>query len=346
MANCRKQQGEGHHQVGHWRSSYNRKPPLGNKWHSTVPAWERKFCTSIGSVPWRKLVESKKYMHLFEHVVNWDDSAGKEAFDNAKTRYWAEINGVPCNISPPDPNIFIDEVDWNATVDPQLILDVETELAKVPNEELRKNDHEIVMIGGALFLNEQKLPCTGWDDDYAAEGPKPFDPNSAVQGWGENLQEHNGVESGKLNHAPAEHAGEHVAPAEPAKEDFSLAEPAKEDFSLAEHAKGHEWQDWRNDSWGWNQRENYGGGGGGDLHKMGRGRNGGGGYGNWGTWDGYNRRRENNMSWSKTPSAYNGNNEYHVNNNRGRRNYRGGGRRGNFVYVPKEVPPTPTHAGW
>ncbi|KAG5086123.1 hypothetical protein AAZX31_19G121600 [Glycine max] len=326
MANWRKQQGESHHQVGQWRSSYNRKPPLGDKWHSTVPAWERKFCTSIGSVPWRKLVESKKYMHLFEHVVNWDDSAGKEAFDNAKMRYWAEINGVPCNISLPDPNIYTDEVDWNAIVDPQLILDMEMELAKVPNEELR-NDHEIVMIGGALFLNEQQLPCTGWDDDYAAEAPNP---NSAVQGWAANLQANNGVESGQQNHAPAEHVEEHFAP----------AEPAKEDFAPAEHAKGYEWQDWRNDSWGWNQRENNGGGG--DLHKMGRGRNGRG-YGNWGTWDGYNRRREN-MSWSKTPT--NGNNEYHV-NNRGRRNYReGGGRRGNFVYVPKEVPPTPTPAGW
>ncbi|TKY62658.1 hypothetical protein E2542_SST12516 [Spatholobus suberectus] len=314
MANWRKQQGDSHHQVGPWRSSsYSRKPPLDN-WHSTVPAWEKKFCSSIGSVPWRKLVESKKYMHLFENVVNWDDSAGKEAFDNAKMRYWAEINGIPCNVSLPDPNMYIDNVDWNAIVDPELILDLEREV-KFPSEEQR-ND-EVVLIGGTLYLNQQPFSCTGWGDDEA-EVAKPFDPDSAVQGWRSNLHENNGVESGQQYCGPVEHENKYNAP--------------------VEHAKEYEWQDCGNDSWGWNHREHYGG----DWHKMSRGRSGG--YGNWGAWDGYNRRREN-VSWSKTPPAYNGN-EYNM--NRGRRNYRGGGgggggRRGNFVYVPKEVP---TPAAW
>ncbi|RDY10337.1 hypothetical protein CR513_05155, partial [Mucuna pruriens] len=293
MANWRKQQGESHHQVGHWRSSsYSRKPPL-DKWHPTVPAWEKKFCASIGSVSWRKLIESKKYMHIFDNVLNWDDSAVKESFDNAKMRYWAEINGLPCDIPVPDPNIYIDDIDWDAIVDPELFLDLERE-----SQEEQRNE-EVVILGSSLLLNQQQtFSCTGWGDDEA-ELPKPFDPNSVVQGWGTNLHESNGLL--------------YSVPEEPAKE--------------------YEWQEYRNDSWGWTHREQHYGGG--DLHKMGRGRGRNGGYGNWGTWDGYNNRKRENMAWSRTPHAYNGN-EYHM--NRGRRNYRGGGgRRGNFAYVPKEV---------
>ncbi|CAJ1913278.1 unnamed protein product [Sphenostylis stenocarpa] len=306
MANWRKQQGESHHQVGHWRSSSNsRKPPLDN-YHPSVPAWERKFCSSIGSVPWGKIVKTKHYMHLFDNVANWDDSAGKEAFENAKMRYWADINGIHCNISLPDPDIYIDDVDWNAIVDPELMLELEREALRTPVNGI-KNDQDVVIIGGALYLNDQMLPCTGWGDDEEDQ-PKSLGPTTAPTDWGTRLHENNGVESGQ----------QLLAPAEPAKE--------------------LEWQGWRNDSWGWNHREHYGGG---DMNKMGRGRNGGG-YGNWGTWDGHNRRRENN-AWCKTPPTYNGNSNENV--YRGRRNYRGGGgRKGNLVYVPKEMPPTP--AAW
>ncbi|BAT85206.1 hypothetical protein LR48_Vigan484s001700 [Vigna angularis] len=309
MANWRKQQGESHHQVAHWRSySNSRKPPLDN-YHSNLPAWEKKFCSSIGSVPWRKIVETKQYMHLFDNVVNWDDSAGKEAFENAKRKYWADINGIPCTVSLPDPDIYIDNVDWNAIVDPELILDLEREALRVPCKGVVRNDQDVVIIGGALYLNDQKLPCTGWGDDEE-EQPKPSAPTTAITCWGTNLHENIEVESGQQDHA----------------------DPAKEVELLG----------WKNDSWGWNHRENYGGGGGGDMNKMGRGRNGGG-YGNWGTCDGHYRRRENN-AWSKTPHAYNGNNNEN-NVNRGRRNYRGGGgRKGNLIYVPKEVLPTP--AAW
>jgi len=238
-------------------------------------------------------------MHLFDNVVNWDDSAGKEAFANAKMRYWADINCIRCNISLPDPDIYIDDVDWNATVDPELILDLEREALRVPCKGVARDDQDVVIIGGALYLNDQKLPCTGWGDDEE-EQPKPFAPTTAVGGWETNLHENNGVES--------------------RQQQQDHTDPAKE----------LEWQGWKNDSWGWNHREHYGGG---DINKMGRGRNS----------DGHYRRRDNN-AWSKTPPAYNGkNNENNV--NRGRRNYRGGGgRKGNLIYVPKEVPPTP--AAW
>ncbi|GAU17951.1 hypothetical protein TSUD_330760 [Trifolium subterraneum] len=109
-----------------------------------------------------------------------------------------------------------------------------------------------------------------------------------------------------------------------------------------EHAKEYGWwQTGQNGYQGWNQREQYGGG----LHNKYHGRNAG--SGNWGTWDdGYNRKRENNMSWSKNPGCHHGANDYQM--NRGRRGNGGsgggggGGRRGNFGYANKVA----TSGGW
>jgi len=44
-----------------------------------------------------------------------------------KNMFWAEINGFPCDIPLPNPNIYIDDVDSNASVNPELYRDVEIE---------------------------------------------------------------------------------------------------------------------------------------------------------------------------------------------------------------------------
>ncbi|XP_061362974.1 uncharacterized protein LOC133306664 [Gastrolobium bilobum] len=219
-------------------------------------------------------------MYPHDNVVHWDDSAVKEAFDNAKKRFWAKINGLPCNISLPDPDIYIDDVDWNLSVCPELVLDSERE-AMVLGEEERYE--EVVILGSSLLLN-QSFSCTGWGD-AEAEIPKPSDPNPADQGWDSNLHENQRVDSWEQHCAPVE------------------------------HAKECECQNGENDySWGWNQREHQSG----DLNNMGKGRTGG--NGKWGTWDEYNRKREN-MALSKTSPAYHGNG-YQMNR----------GKRGNFTY--------------
>lgn len=98
---------------------------LAGNWRSAVPSWEKEFCRFVGSVPWKKLVEAKRYIHLYDKVLKWNDSAVEEAFHDAKERFWAEINGIPCSIALPDPNLHIDEVDWVSEVDPELLCDLD-----------------------------------------------------------------------------------------------------------------------------------------------------------------------------------------------------------------------------
>ena len=45
----------------------------------------------------------------------------------SKNMLSAEVNGFPCDIPLPDPNIYIDDVDSNASVNPELYRDVEVE---------------------------------------------------------------------------------------------------------------------------------------------------------------------------------------------------------------------------
>ena len=250
----------------------------------TAPLWEKKFCESVGSVPWRKVIEGKKYMYLHPNVVNWDDSAVKEAFDNAKNRFWAEINEFPCDIPLPDPDTHIDDVDWNANVDPELYLDVEREAEARRNME--EKGEASVILGSSLLLNQSfsgpGWGPTGWGDEEEKEVTKPSEPNYVAQGWESNQHENNETNSWEQYRAP-----------------------------VVEHSKEYGWRNGQNDYHGWNQTEQYGA----DLHNKYQGRNGG--HGNWGAWDGYYRKRENNMSWSNNPGHYHGTNEYQM--NRGRR---------------------------
>ncbi|KAL9275744.1 hypothetical protein AKJ16_DCAP15062 [Drosera capensis] len=142
-----------------WQRSTHSRPPLGCQ--SSVPSWEKKFCATVGAVPWHKLMETKKFLHLYSDIIGWKDSACEEAFKNAKQRYWAEINGMPSDIKLPDPDIYIDEIDWNPKIDPELILELEQEPLIIDKSE---QDPAIVDLG-SLLDPVQPIPCTGWDDD-------------------------------------------------------------------------------------------------------------------------------------------------------------------------------------
>ncbi|KAF5473238.1 hypothetical protein F2P56_009863 [Juglans regia] len=222
MGRWRRQQGGTQHKETQGTRSQNWKPPV-YAWQSSVPSWEKKFCTSIGSVPWRKLLETKKCMYLYDNVVQWNDSAGEEAFHNAKNRFWAEINGLPCDISLPDPDIYIDKVDWNSSIDPELLLNLEQD-SNAPSE--GDKDEKAVIL--ADFLLNQPSCCTGWGE--AEEDLRKTTNLAWHPGYGNYNQAVNN------NNDYWEH-------------NYGQSNGAIEDNG---------WANYQNDSWGWNQWENGG----------------------------------------------------------------------------------------
>lgn len=74
-------------------------------------------------------------MFCHSNVQNWNDSAAEEAFQNAKNLYWAKINSLPCDISLPDPDAYVHQIDWNPYIDPELIKEVDSTYFALPDEE-------------------------------------------------------------------------------------------------------------------------------------------------------------------------------------------------------------------
>ncbi|KAF8099779.1 hypothetical protein N665_0237s0033 [Sinapis alba] len=135
--------------MGKWnnRSRFNRRRSP-SRWYSErpssssgygeddeIPVWEKRFCEVIGSVPWPKVVEATNFKSWYTgNVITWDDSACQETFHNEKKRFWSKVNGFQCDISLPDPDLYVSEVDWDTMVDPELISDLERAYFAPPDE--------------------------------------------------------------------------------------------------------------------------------------------------------------------------------------------------------------------
>lgn len=163
------------------RSQNYKRPSFG--WQPS--SWEKKFCAAAG-VPWQKVLETKKYMDMDQDqkVLRWNDSAVEEAFRNAKTRFWAQMHGQPCDIKPPDPDIFIDKIDWDSdNVDPQLISDLDKREPETPfDTDIPNKDGGVVL--GIPVVPEQYLSTpTGWGDDVEegeAQQPKDCEKHELI----------------------------------------------------------------------------------------------------------------------------------------------------------------------
>ncbi|CAM0883209.1 unnamed protein product [Alopecurus aequalis] len=126
----------------------------------SVPLWEKKFCTDACSIPWGKLCETKKLMSMYTNIVDWDDSAAFEAFRDAKNRYYAVYHGQPCDIPLPDPNMYIDVVNLDEYLDPELVADLERSRRSLP-----RRDTTTAPNGWDSFIFTNKpVPATGWGD--------------------------------------------------------------------------------------------------------------------------------------------------------------------------------------
>ncbi|KAL3609187.1 hypothetical protein D5086_000207 [Populus alba] len=116
-----------------------------------IPSWEKKFCSLIGSVPWRKVVDAKKYIDQW--CLLWHLS--------------------------PDPNLYIDEIKWNAYIDPEVIKGLGTRSLCPPMREIqvaRAGTNGILISTNLVILNKVDNP---WERGFSQE-------SEAVKGktWG------------------------------------------------------------------------------------------------------------------------------------------------------------------
>ncbi|XP_073128393.1 uncharacterized protein [Henckelia pumila] len=161
------------------RRSQKKKPPR-FCWQPVVPLWEKEFCKVVGSLDWDTLSQMKKFTHLYDNVINWNDSAGEEAFSNAKKRFWAQKNGLPCDIPLPDPDVYIDQIDWDINIDPEPLPDHDA----VPDEVANRDP---VIIFGDDFIANQAFSPSGWgDNEENLNVPVGYSFGNHVDPWEQN----------------------------------------------------------------------------------------------------------------------------------------------------------------
>ncbi|KAK1352092.1 hypothetical protein POM88_053806 [Heracleum sosnowskyi] len=109
--------------------------------NSSLP-WEQKFCL-LGGIPWYKVLAAKKYIYCHENVLKWDDAAAKDALFDAQERFCSMINNSLPQAPPlPDPDMYIDKIDWNPEIDPGLMSDLDKEYFN-PDEAENLTSNEI-----------------------------------------------------------------------------------------------------------------------------------------------------------------------------------------------------------
>ncbi|CAH9085312.1 unnamed protein product [Cuscuta epithymum] len=143
---------------------------------NSAPSWEIDFFKSVG-IPWNKVVNMKKYISCYDNVAKWDDSASQLTFIDAKKRYWAMINGHHCDNPLADSCKYVDEVDWNAKIDPGLILDLEGQFFN-PDEVESSNLDDISGCTTSQDTKNTKDGENAWDDSKKVKNVEnPWEEN-------------------------------------------------------------------------------------------------------------------------------------------------------------------------
>ncbi|KAK8949961.1 hypothetical protein KSP40_PGU009295 [Platanthera guangdongensis] len=196
---------QNHAECNAWREEGSSKLDS-NGWgdcYSPVPSWERTFCTFVCRVPWRKICDAKRMMSTFKNVAEWDDSASRDAFENEKKRYLAKINHLPCDLPLPIPYMYVDKVDFDAVIDPEIAADLERSAFNPDNVNKAVSNtpdalaHETVVATG---WGEAENSSTNWDryiekpasrwgdgitrcDPWGSKTNQSFDANGGDGSW-------------------------------------------------------------------------------------------------------------------------------------------------------------------
>lgn len=255
-----------------------------------IPVWEKRFCEVIGSVPWQKVVEARYFKSCYRgNVITWNDSACEETFHNEKKRFWSQVNGLHCDVSLPDPDLFISEVDWDTFIDPELIKDIERAYFAPPDELMtgfkrgRGDNSWSVPIEETPWNGSEKVheinglgkKSNGWNlsesvTDHPNDRVSPWEANEIVNdttsgdkgndSWENSGQGKDGWDNSGYQNKKAK--GSESVPAEEYNpweaKPICIKEAAKETTWGGCSVKGWEDKGWVNDGWGgggWDNRE-------------------------------------------------------------------------------------------
>lgn len=177
--------------MSRWRKYQEQSYNLESKRDNSVPTWEKRFCFVVGSVPWKRFLEAKKYISESDKVMQWNDSAGEKAFHDAKKRFWAKINGLPSKISLLSPDIYIDKIDWDSKIDPKLLLGLDVASDEVGVDEGKNSGIE----NSCQLLSLDQIKPTGWDVSYSDIFNQPKLLTGMVVGDCGGRENYNGVNS-------------------------------------------------------------------------------------------------------------------------------------------------------
>ncbi|RZR79427.1 hypothetical protein BHM03_00005151 [Ensete ventricosum] len=127
---------------------------------------------------WRSLPSVKTPLNPWRWVIGGDRSGAIRATGTEKlagatpgsrrtplARFFAQYHDLPCDIPLPDPDMYIDEVDHDAPVDPELVADLEKQ-PSVPT------DVQSVAPGLSDYWDMcgvEAIQPTGWDDEVEPE---------------------------------------------------------------------------------------------------------------------------------------------------------------------------------
>ncbi|KAL2478358.1 uncharacterized protein Fot_47372 [Forsythia ovata] len=319
--------------------------------HVSVPSWEIDYCDSV-RVPWYKILASKKYIYSYPSVADWDASAGEEALNDAKERYWANIKGLPCDKPLPNPDLYTDEIDWNSFIDPELVSDLDCQFFNPDNvdkdDKLDTIKEEVDMV----------LECANTRDDKdQSHSDNPWESNlvqgtgnliDRKQGWNQcddsvNMKGVNPWEQGHSQlgvslkgnawRGEIESWGGNLGP-QPANVDYTSGNPWNSGMQIV-GARQDGWGQRENSSWGWSCRNT----GVQELRSSGNCANPwesiskGGGYSKERSWG-----ENGNESWGRMQSEYQSNKTDYWDSRRSRR----GGRGFNGGYRKRESSPQHT----
>ncbi|KAL2507754.1 uncharacterized protein Fot_31401 [Forsythia ovata] len=144
-----------------------------------VPLWEKEFCKVVGSLDWKIFSCKKKFVHLYDNVMIWDDSESKDAFQNTKTRFWSEKHGVLCDIPLPDPDLYIDKIYCDLENDIKLRFDLDINPVFPDRDE---NRVPVVIFGDYFLLISTNSTSVNHVDPWEHNWGNAF-PNAAPIGW-------------------------------------------------------------------------------------------------------------------------------------------------------------------